>query len=168
VTGHFAATGQLRLGRGTVPDHVYDRRKDEGDLEEGGSFDGHYRELVAVLAEHAAPAEREGKLLFNLPRENDRRAMLHALLMAMVAVSQASLTTQDTDELAERIAVEAAHRYAAPRHAPVSRDISQRLFAWFWPSLFLKSTPSPVRIGSAASALTPRSLGQPPRSTEQR
>jgi hypothetical protein len=127
VTDHFAAAGQLRLGRSTVPDHVYDRWRGEGDLAEGGSFDGDYRELVTMLAAHAAPAEREGQLLSNLLRENDRRAMLNAFFMATVDVSQAGITTQNVAELAERIAVEAAHRYAAPRHAPVSRDVSPKL-----------------------------------------
>lgn len=139
VTNHFIAAEKLRLGRGTVPDRIYDRWKNEGDLADGGVFDGEYRELVTVLAEHIAPAERERRLIAGLRRENHKDAMVNALLMAAVDVCQAGQLPQDEDELAEWIAINAAYRYAAPHDASISMD-----FAPMLASLILSVPPAKV------------------------
>jgi hypothetical protein len=114
VVAQLQAVGDLRLGRGTIPDSAYDFWSNEGDFLEAGSYQGNYREMIAILA---ANERRHDDLLPFLKRENDEQAVRNALLLAVVDVAEQYIP-EDEQALAELISTTAAERYAIPRYAP--------------------------------------------------
>jgi hypothetical protein len=129
----FLKSGELRLGKGTIPDKLYDFWYGEGDFLAAGVFHGNYRELMSVLSAN----ERREDLLPFLKRVDDIIAVWNAMLLGIVDLSTEELTG-DTDEVAAQLVKIVSDRYAIPRHTPIARalvpDLANLLMSTLRPS----------------------------------
>jgi hypothetical protein len=136
IVAELDAVGTLNLGRGTIPDPVYDRFDEVGDLVAAGTFEGGYGDLMSILAKH----EDRQDLFPLLLRENDRNAMFQAVLLAMIDVATERPPSHDEAAVAEWLSEALETRYAAPRHAkylerlvPIGAHILAELPDALWP-----------------------------------
>lgn len=114
--------GIIQFGRGSVPDNFYDVCSREGEFLDAGSFEGDYRELLQILANH----EKVEDILPFLKRENDLYSMFAAVMMASVDAMTQPIEFKDSSDLSHQIAALAANNYAAPRHSAVVQNYSRK------------------------------------------
>jgi hypothetical protein len=105
----LSQVGELRLGKGLIPEQLYKVYEGEEDFLGALVFEGDYRDLIAILAQH----ERRNELLPMLMRHADQRAMLQAFILATIDVAL-STVKQIQPDVAEEIKHQAISVYAVP------------------------------------------------------
>ena len=114
--GNLRSAGELREGRGSVPDRVHDVWSRESDVILIGSWTGEYRNLLRSLL----PYEKVLDVLPGLARGDDFAGCLTAILMAAVDLGQSGALTGGAADIKSALLTHAEAAYSIPRAKPAA------------------------------------------------
>lgn len=124
VKSELSDAGVLKDGKGLIPETQYETFRTDSDFLQAIVFEGDYRRLITVLAQH----EKRQELIPGLNRHDTGHSMILAYLLAAVDVLGA---VSSVDDLKEAITSRARDVYAVPddyQHSDVLADGFVELF----------------------------------------
>jgi hypothetical protein len=126
VRDALSAAGDLREGRGAIPERVYNVWSAESDIAFIGAWEGDYRRFLRAVL----PYEKVVDVLPELARGDNFGESLSAILMSAVDLAGTGALLGDEDDLKEQIMDAAEVQYSIPQGkqaAGVAAEIVARL-----------------------------------------